>query len=257
MGPLSLTAQRVHRSRLERMRVTLADGATTMLHLASFHRSAFRPRVVLLDEPAPLVDWCARERAEHAVVGGFFARSSARPLGQLRIAGEALPSVPFDPPWGDRRACVQFADGEVRIARRDDLEDEPAGDLLQAGPLLVSAGRPAFIEGEDREGFSAGSSQFDSDIAAGRYPRSALALVGDLLLAVVCDGRGPDDAGMTLAELARTLLQLGASDALNLDGGGSSSLVHEGRLRNRPREEHGLDLLDGRPIVSAIVFEPR
>jgi len=30
-----------------------------------------------------------------------------------------------------------------------------------------------------------------------------------------------------------------------------------GRLRNRPREEHGVALLEGRPIVSAIVFEPR
>ena len=257
MAPVSLAPHRVQRSRLERLRVTLADGATTMLHLACFHRSGFQPRVVVLDEPAPLVDWCARQRVDHAVVGGFFARSTARPLGQLRIDGEALPSVPFDPPWGDLRACVQVADGDVRIARRDELEDEPAGDLLQAGPLLVSAGRQAFIEGEDREGFSAGSSQFDSDITAGRYPRSALALVGDLLLAVVCDGRGPDDAGMTLPELARTLIQLGAGDALNLDGGGSSSLVHEGRLRNRPREEHGLDLLDGRAVVSAIVFEPR
>jgi hypothetical protein len=44
---------------------------------------------------------------------------------------------------------------------------------------------------------------------------------------------------------------------LNLDGGGSASLVHGGRLRNRPREEHGFDLLDGRAIATAIVFESR
>jgi exopolysaccharide biosynthesis protein len=60
---------------------------------------------------------------------------------------------------------------------------------------------------------------------------------------------------MTLSELAATLIELGASDALNLDGGGSASLVYAGRLRNRPREEHGVDLLDGRPILSAIVLE--
>jgi exopolysaccharide biosynthesis protein len=62
---------------------------------------------------------------------------------------------------------------------------------------------------------------------------------------------------MTLAELADALLELGATDALNLDGGGSASLVHDGRLRNRPREEHGIDLLDGRPIVTAVTFEAR
>jgi exopolysaccharide biosynthesis protein len=62
---------------------------------------------------------------------------------------------------------------------------------------------------------------------------------------------------MTLAELANALLAWGATEAINLDGGGSASLVYDGRLRNRPREEHGLDLLDGRPIVTALVLEPR
>jgi exopolysaccharide biosynthesis protein len=62
---------------------------------------------------------------------------------------------------------------------------------------------------------------------------------------------------MTLAELARALVKLGATDALNLDGGGSASLVYDGRLRNRPREEHGVDLLEGRSIVTAIVLQPR
>ena len=62
---------------------------------------------------------------------------------------------------------------------------------------------------------------------------------------------------MTLLELAGALAELGASDALNLDGGGSASLVCDGRLRNRPREEHGVDLLDGRAIVTAIVLRSR
>ena len=99
--------------------------------------------------------------------------------------------------------------------------------------------------------------QFDSDITLGRYPRAALGIAGERLLAVACDGRTHDDAGMTLAELADALLELGATDALNLDGGGSASLVYDGRLRNRPREEHGIDLLDGRPIVTAVTFEAR
>jgi hypothetical protein len=143
----------------------------------------------------------------------------------------------------------------VRIARRDQLPAHPRGDLLQAGPLLVRGGRPALSDGVDPEGFSAGADQFDSDITLGRYPRAALAITPRRLLAVACDGRTDQDAGMTLAELAQALVDLGATDALNLDGGGSTSLVHNGRLRNRPREEHGVDLLGGRPIVSAIVFE--
>jgi exopolysaccharide biosynthesis protein len=57
--------------------------------------------------------------------------------------------------------------------------------------------------------------------------------------------------------VAELLVTLGAAEGLNLDGGGSASLVHDGRLRNRPREQHGLDLLEGRAVVTAVVFEPR
>jgi hypothetical protein len=243
------------RSRLNRLRVTLADGAMTTLHVASYDRFAVRARVVVLDRPAPLVRWCRAEGVRHAVVGGFFVRPDCLPLGELQVGGEARRSVAFAAPWGGVRACVHIDARVVRIARRDQLARDVSGDLLQAGPLLLAGGRVALVDGEDREGFSAGAHQFDSDITRGRYPRAALAISGDRLLAVACDGRTSRDAGMTLTDLAAALLDLGATDALNLDGGGSASLVYAGRLRNRPREEHGMDLLDGRPIATAVVFE--
>jgi Protein of unknown function (DUF998) len=108
-------------------------------------------RVVALEEPAPLVRWCAEQGVRQAVVGGFFVRPDYAPLGQLRIAGEARPSVAFEAPWGDMRACLHFADGMLRIERRDELDAEPAGDLLQAGPLLVADGRRAIADGEDSD----------------------------------------------------------------------------------------------------------
>src|SRR5687767_10131796 len=48
------------------------------------------------------------------------------------------------------------------------------------------------------------------------------------LLAVVVDGRGEEDSGLTLSELAEVLIELGAVTAMNLDGGGSSALVADG-----------------------------
>jgi exopolysaccharide biosynthesis protein len=213
--------------------------------------------VVVLEQPAPLVRWCREHGVRDAVVGGFFVRADGIPLGQVQIGGRVRPSVAFDAPWSDVRACLHIDDGVLRVARRDDLMADPGGDLLQAGPLLVAGGLRAVAHGEDPEGFSAAAHQFDSDITAGRFPRAALATAGDRLLAVACDGRTQRDAGMTLPELADALVELGATDAINLDGGGSASLVHAGRLRNRPREEHGADLLDGRAIVTAVVFEAR
>jgi hypothetical protein len=239
---------------LRRLRVGLADGARTTVYVATYALALTDLRVVRLPRPMPLEAWCAHEGVDDALVGGFFARPHGTPLGELRTRGLARNHVPFEAPWHDVRACIHVAGGTVRIVRRDELPAVPAGDLLQAGPLLVRDG--AAVEG-DPEGFSAGRRQFDSDITVGRYPRAALGLAGDRLLAVACDGRHDREAGLTMAELAETLLALGATSALNLDGGGSTSLVCDGSLRNRPREEHGIEVPSGRAVSTALVFEPR
>ena len=244
----------------ESVRLQLEDGARTTLHVAAHPLERTEVRVARLRTPAPLAAWCARSGAVEAIVGGFYVRGGKhdfRPLGELRTRGIRRRSVAFDAPWDGLRACVASSGGELRIARRPDLPSRPRGDLLQAGPLLVHDGRAAFVEGEDVEGFSAGARQFDSDITVGRYPRAALALAGDRLLAVACDGRADDEAGLTLAELTAALVDLGASVALNLDGGGSTSLVSGGELRNVPREEHGVVLEGGRRIPTALVILPR
>jgi hypothetical protein len=239
------------------LRVKLGDGAQTTLHVASYERRAFEARVEVLERPTPLVRWCNQEGVRDAVVGGFFSRPSFLPLGQVQVKGQLRPSLAFDSPWCDVRACVQITDDEIRVERRDRLGPAPVGDLLQAGPLLVADRQVAVVAGQDAEGFSAGAHQFDSDITCGRYPRAAFAITDERLLLVACDGRTDRDAGMTLPELGSALVEMGAVDGLNLDGGGSASLVYDGRLRNRPREGHGVDLLDGRAIVTAIVLHPR
>lgn len=80
-----------------------------------------------------------------------------------------------------------------------------------------------------------------------RHPRTAVGVGegGRRLLLVVVDGRQPGySAGMTLPELARLMLDLGARDALNLDGGGSSAMAvrdADGAVRvvNRPSDPTG------------------
>jgi exopolysaccharide biosynthesis protein len=178
-------------------------------------------------------------------------------LGDVWIDGRALATEPFDSPWHEQRGCVHAADGEVRLAARKELGADPHGDLLHAGPMLVAAGRSLIHAGADAEGFSAGSGQFDSDITAGRYPRAALGLSAREVIAAVCDGRAEDEAGLTMAELATAMAALGAETAINLDGGGSASLVVGGALVNTPREEHGLELVGGREVATILHFVPR
>jgi hypothetical protein len=239
---------------LRSVRLALADGAATTLHVASYVPDRTAVRVVRLPRQEPLAAFCARRGLDEALVGGFYERPSGLPLGELRTRGIARRHVPFDAPWADLRACVHVDGARVVVDRRDRLPAAPPGDLLQAGPLLVHGG--SVVPGDD-EGFSAGARQFDSDITAGRHPRAALGVAPGRLLAVACDGRADDEAGLTLGELAEALVALGARSALNLDGGGSTSLVCGGRLVNVPREQHGHALEDGRAITSALVFAPR
>lgn len=239
---------------LRRLRVELADGARTTVHVAAHPLASTDVRVVRLRRPEPLEAWCRANGVAEALVGGFYVRPGGIPLGELRTRGVERRHVAFDAPWGAVRACVHVAGGRVAIARRDALPAVPRGDLLQAGPLLVRDG--AVVAGDD-EGFSAGARQFDSDITEGRYPRAALGLAEGHLLAVTCDGRADDEAGLSMVELAATLLALGARQALNLDGGGSSSLVCGGLLRNVARAEHGVPLPGGRAISTALLFSAR
>jgi exopolysaccharide biosynthesis protein len=53
------------------------------------------------------------------------------------------------------------------------------------------------------------------------------------------------------------LAWLGAETALNLDGGGSTSLVSGGRLRNRPRRDWEEPEPGGRPVSTALAFLAR
>lgn len=241
---------------LESVRLELDDGAATTVRVARFARSRFRLRVIAIDPCATVLNWCGENAAEHAIVGGFYLRPGGPPLGHLRIDGVALASRPFDRPWDERRACVHSENGRVALAPRRELPADPPGDLLQAGPMLVGAGSSLIRPGEDLEGFSAGARQFDSDITVGRYPRAALGLSEEELIAVVSEGRADDEAGLTMSELASAMIELGARQAINLDGGGSASLVVGGALVNSPREEHGLELVGGREVATALRFIP-
>jgi hypothetical protein len=240
-----------------RARLTLADGARTTIHVAAYDAGRTELRVAVLRGQARLEPWCAARGYAEALIGGFFTRPDGQPLGEVRTRGVARRHVPFAAPWGAVRACVHVQGGVATIAARDELPAAPRGDLLQAGPLLVRNAAPVYRRARDPEGFRAGAAQFDSDITDGRHPRAALGLAADRMYAVACDGRSRHDAGLTLEELAALMAALDCHTALNLDGGGSTSLVSGGRLRNRPRKGYEVPEPGGRPVSTALVFLPR
>jgi len=239
----------------ELLRVPLADGAGTTVYAVLHPLAELRPRLAVFTPARRLDSWCKRTGQAEAMTAGFFVRDPHRPLGELWIDGELQPHEPFPATVAPFRPVLHFPlDGPPRIARRHALPAQPDGDGLQAGPLLLQDGEVSLRD--DLEGFSSGARQFDSDITRGRYPRSAVGLTDTHLVAVACDGRRSGvDAGLTLRELAVLLRdRWGCHTAINLDGGGSATLVHRGHLLNRPYAAQDEPTPRSRPIVTALLF---
>jgi len=87
-----------------------------------------------------------------------------------------------------------------------------------------------------------------------KHPRTAVAKLNDgKFLMVTVDGRQPETSvGMDLQELAEFLLELGAVDAMNLDGGGSTTMFLDGKVVNKPSDKEG-----ERKVSDAILVTPR
>jgi Phosphodiester glycosidase len=225
-------------------------GGTTV-YVACYDAARTEIRLVVLGGRR-LEPWCARHGVREALVGGFFTRPELTPLGEVRTRGVERRYEPVEAPWHSVRSCLHVEGGTARIARRDRIEAQPRGDLLQAGPLLVAGGAVAYDPDADDEGFRAAAHQFDPDPSVGRHPRAAIGLGDGRIFAVVCDGRARDEAGLELLELARFMAAVGCRDALNLDGGGSAALIAGGRLQNFPRRGFEEPEPGGRPIATAL-----
>ncbi len=85
------------------------------------------------------------------------------------------------------------------------------------------------------------------------HPRTAVAKLKDgKFLMVTVDGRSKESGGISLADLALFLLEMGATDAMNLDGGGSTTMFLDGKVVNRPSDKEG-----ERAVGDAILVFPR
>ncbi|WP_298162150.1 phosphodiester glycosidase family protein [Brevundimonas sp.] len=119
---------------------------------------------------------------------------------------------------------------EAEVVIRDGQECGPGvREAMAAGPRLLRDGQRLSYE------------SFDAAYGAARHPRTAVGLDARRRLAwlVTVDGRQPGfSEGASLDELTDILVALGASDAINLDGGGSTTMVVESAngpvVLNRP-----------------------
>ena len=157
--------------------------------------------------------------------GVFYEKDGVRAVGWTYWSGGAkhwLYDIPAANSWSKDPLPVPDASFPVTAV---DFTPETA---IGGGPVLLRGGKVENTwEAEMFYGDGA-----DDKMPEARHPRTAIGVTKDgLLILFVCEGRGMTDgvAGMTFAEEAAVMKALGCVDALNLDGGGSSCLLVEGK----------------------------
>ncbi len=119
---------------------------------------------------------------------------------------------------------------------------QAAEDIVGGVSQLVENGQIAMTW--QREGAA-------EDFALGRHPRTAIAKLKDgRILLLAADGRQIGvSMGLTLQELAQILVEMGAEHAINLDGGGSTTMVLNGIIVNKPSDAAGERLVSDALLV--------
>jgi large repetitive protein len=191
------------------------------------------------------------EREDRAVLYTEEAVGVTRPSSDSEIVLETLDPEVEGLRVGERRAfrVVEVGQGgRSRIAKGRMLLVLPSN--LRAGDKQLRVGSTLIIDSSTlpnlkgaRTAIGGGPALIRGGLATElgsgevRHPRSALGWNKEMLFLMQVDGRQPSvSVGMTLSELTRYLLDLGCTEALNLDGGGSSTLWVLGQVLNNPCE---------------------
>ena len=169
--------------------------------------------------------------AKASINAGFFAITGpgrGYPIGALKINNNFLHE------GIDGRACLGWNDDDEAVFEvvKNSEEVQEWNDMqniIQAGPLLLEDGFPP-TEQEN----------FNNSLTGVRHPRSAIGLNSNgnwIFIAV--DGRnGLHASGATISELTEILRSKNITYALNLDGGGSTEIIINGKIYNSPSDAH-------------------
>lgn len=148
--------------------------------------------------------------------------------------------VSFGPELAEKYVAIKKGDA-VSIQFVSDPDLGGASAAIGGGPILIKDGK--LTVGPDKV----------------RHPRTAVGMNDDSIFWVVVDGRQPElSIGMSVFELASKMLELGCSEAVNLDGGGSSTMWLDGKVMNSPSDGRQRSVANALVLVrkSALETEP-
>ena len=205
----------------------------------------------------------ARKRgAVAAINGSFFDMDRHNPICYLRIDGRDLGenTAGSDP---DHRKYYQYGsmflnNGRPSIFKTDSARNAEKSleteNIMTAGPLLVMRSKEV-------------SQRDDRTFITQRHNRTAIGTKADgTTILLVVDGRSQFAAGMSIPELCKIMRWMGCREALNLDGGGSTTLwMKENRniknldangIVNFPSDNGKFDHYGERAVSNCVIVVP-
>jgi hypothetical protein len=201
-----------------------------------------------------VVEMVRRRKALAGVNAGFFVVATGAPAGVLKAGGRvvgtsALPrgAVAIQP--GSGRKAVRLVFDQLSLVRHPRDADRwvarprlgtSAKDWTRA-PFVVGGAGLLRRAGRSLQPLDWAPEKMREGFTTERHPRTMVGAGADgTIWLVTVDGRNPlIGLGMTFAELQRLAERLGLRDALNLDGGGSTTMVVRGEVVNHPSDPSG------------------
>lgn len=159
-----------------------------------------------------------------AVNGGFFNVKNGGSVSYIKMAGRIVDpdtAKKWLPNSNLNGAVMISSSGEVMIEKRMPnswYDSHPEyEDILVTGPMLVENGTLSGLPG--------------TSLVTNKHPRTCAGIRNNnKVILMTLDGRSEEAAGMTLDELAKFMVLLRCRDAVNFDGGGSTTMW----IRDKP-----------------------
>ncbi len=208
---------------------------------------------ILYEEMAlkPTSVMAGQSNALAAVNGGFFDIQKGGSVTRLMIGGKIIHETQEDLLRRNSeisRAAIYFTDGVAGISHsgRENwaFVIDSVENVMVTGPILIY----------ENEAMDLASTPFNLN----RHPRTGACLTDDhTFLLITADGRNSQAYGLSLPELTTILQDLNCRYAINLDGGGSTTMwIQQKGIVNKPSDNRTFDGEGERPVANALaVFE--
>jgi exopolysaccharide biosynthesis protein len=238
-------------------------GAHQTISVITLSPSVFRAKPVLSQSVTEVSEVGSEYGADFAINGCYWVVSTGKVNSYIKIDGEVVSSATSQAQYPRVNGLLYMYDHGIEVAQSYAYPDyvgltEFCDNIIACGPVLMDDGKCVSYKHitESTEESMQGKIPF----FVLRHPRTIIGRndEGEIYLIVV-DGRAEGNAeGMSIEEITKLCRWLGLTDAMNLDGGGSSTLwSRELGVVNHPCDNKRFDHEGERKVLNSIIFNIR